>query len=62
MIASTSWRFSMPSIIKVPSFRKLWLHLALLYQEALGSVETFRPYAEPDPGCWEQRARVGEKG
>jgi hypothetical protein len=36
------------------------LQRALLYHDALGSQETFSPYAEPDAGWWEQPARVGE--
>ena len=38
------------NLIDTPAAGSLGLHRALLYQDALGSVETFRPYAEPDPG------------
>ena len=30
------------------------LHRALLYNEALGTVETFRPYAEPESAWWQE--------
>jgi energy-coupling factor transporter ATP-binding protein EcfA2 len=41
------------NLIDTPAAGSLGLHRALLYHDALGSVETFRPYAEPEPGWWE---------
>ena len=35
-----------------PAAGKLGLHRALFYNEALGSMEIFRPYAEPDTAWW----------
>jgi hypothetical protein len=45
------------NLIDSPAAGSLGLHRALLYNEALGSVETFRPYAEPEAGWWEENAR-----
>jgi hypothetical protein len=50
------------NLIDSPAAGSLGLHRALLYNEALGSVETFRPYAEPDAGWWEESARVAVTG
>jgi hypothetical protein len=50
------------NLIDSPAAGSLGLHRALLYNEALGSVETFRPYAEPEAGWWEESARVAETG
>ena len=50
------------NLIDSPAAGSLGLHRALLYNEALGSVETFRPYAEPDAGWWEETARVAVTG
>jgi S-DNA-T family DNA segregation ATPase FtsK/SpoIIIE len=44
------------NLIDSPAAGSLGLHRALLYNEALGTVETFRPYAEPDAGWWEEFA------
>jgi len=41
------------NLIDSPAAGNLGLHRALLYNEALGTLETFRPYAEPDPAWWE---------
>jgi hypothetical protein len=50
------------NLIDSPAAGSLGLHRALLYNEALGSVETFRPYAEPDPGWWLRRRWMTRKG
>jgi energy-coupling factor transporter ATP-binding protein EcfA2 len=42
------------NLIDSPAAGNLGLHRALLYNEALGTLETFRPYAEPDAGWWEE--------
>ena len=44
------------SLIDSSAASGLGLHRALLYNEALGSEETFRPYAEPDSAWWKQGA------
>jgi S-DNA-T family DNA segregation ATPase FtsK/SpoIIIE len=44
------------NLIDSPAAGSLGLHRALLYNEALGTVETFRPYAEPEAGWWEEFA------
>ena len=46
------------SLIDSPKASNLGLHRALFYHEQEGYLETFRPYAMPDPG-WVQR--VAEK-
>ncbi|MCW1915521.1 FtsK/SpoIIIE domain-containing protein [Luteolibacter sp. GHJ8] len=46
------------NLIDSPAAGSLGLHRALLYNEALGTVETFRPYAEPDLAWWEDFARA----
>lgn len=40
------------NLIDSPAAGSLGLHRALLYNEALGAAETFRPYAEPSAGWW----------
>ena len=50
------------NLIDSPAAGSLGLHRALLYNEALGSVETFRPYAEPDAGWWEESVRMAVTG
>ncbi len=40
------------NLIDSPAAGSLGLHRALLYNETQGTVETFRPYAEPDPAWW----------
>jgi hypothetical protein len=37
------------SLIDTPKAAQLGLHRALLHHEAEGTLETFRPYAPPDP-------------
>jgi S-DNA-T family DNA segregation ATPase FtsK/SpoIIIE len=44
------------NLIDSPAAGSLGLHRALLYNEALGTIETFRPYAEPDAAWWEEFA------
>ena len=44
------------NLIDSPAAGSLGLHRALLYNEALGTIETFRPYAEPDAVWWEEFA------
>jgi len=44
------------NLIDSPAAGSLGLHRALLYNEALGTVETFRPYAEPDAAWWAEFA------
>ncbi len=44
------------NLIDSPAAGNLGLHRALLYNEGLGTVETFRPYAEPDESCLQQYA------
>ena len=39
------------SLIDTPRASNLGLHRALLHNEQAGTLETFRPYAEPD-GTW----------
>jgi S-DNA-T family DNA segregation ATPase FtsK/SpoIIIE len=46
------------NLIDSPAAGNLGLHRALLYNEALGTTETFRPYAEPEGGWWEQVAEL----
>ena len=41
------------NLIDSPAATKLGLHRALFYNEHLGTVETFRPYAMPDPVWFE---------
>lgn len=45
------------SLIDAPSASALGLHRALFYNEREGSLETFRPYAQPDNGWIEEIAR-----
>lgn len=44
------------NLIDSPAAGSLGLHRALLYNEGLGTIETFRPYAEPDAAWWEEFA------
>jgi S-DNA-T family DNA segregation ATPase FtsK/SpoIIIE len=44
------------NLIDSPAAGNLGLHRALLYNEALGTVETFRPYAEPEGEWWDDCA------
>jgi hypothetical protein len=46
------------SLIDSPAAATLGLHRALYYNDREGSLETFRPYAQPDPAWW-GRARGG---
>ena len=46
------------NLIDSPAAGNLGLHRALLYNEALGTVETFRPYAEPDATWWAELAET----
>jgi DNA segregation ATPase FtsK/SpoIIIE, S-DNA-T family len=45
------------SLIEAPNASSLGLHRALYYNEREGSLETFRPYAQPDNGWIEEIAR-----
>jgi hypothetical protein len=45
------------SLIDAPAASTLGLHRALLYNDREGSLETFRPYAQPDGGWVEDTAR-----
>jgi hypothetical protein len=45
------------SLIDAPAAATLGLHRALLYNDREGSLETFRPYAQPDGGWVEEVAR-----
>ncbi|HEV2452964.1 MAG TPA: FtsK/SpoIIIE domain-containing protein, partial [Verrucomicrobiae bacterium] len=45
------------SLIDAPNASTLGLHRALFYNEREGSLETFRPYAQPDTGWIEEIAR-----
>ena len=45
------------SLIEAPNASNLGLHRALYYNEREGSLETFRPYAQPDNGWIEEIAR-----
>jgi DNA segregation ATPase FtsK/SpoIIIE, S-DNA-T family len=45
------------SLIEAPNASALGLHRALYYNEREGSLETFRPYAQPDNGWIEEIAR-----
>jgi hypothetical protein len=45
------------SLIEAPNASALGLHRALYYNEREGSLETFRPYAQPDNGWVEEIAR-----
>ena len=45
------------SLIEAPNAAALGLHRALFYNEREGSLETFRPYAQPDNGWIEDIAR-----
>ena len=49
------------SLIDSPKASTLGLHRAILYNESLGQMETFRPYATPDADWIEQAARALEK-
>ncbi|WP_035614899.1 FtsK/SpoIIIE domain-containing protein [Haloferula sp. BvORR071] len=42
------------NLVDSPAASTLGLHRALLYNEALGTIETFRPYAEPDADWWDE--------
>ncbi len=42
------------NLVDSPAASTLGLHRALLYNEALGTIETFRPYAEPDAAWWDE--------
>ena len=42
------------NLIDSPAAGNLGLHRALLYNAALGTVETFRPYAEPESAWWQE--------
>ncbi|MCW1924630.1 FtsK/SpoIIIE domain-containing protein [Luteolibacter arcticus] len=44
------------NLIDSPAAGNLGLHRALLYNEAHGTTETFRPYAEPEGDWWERAA------
>lgn len=44
------------ALIDSPAAGNLGLHRALLYDEAMGSIETFRPYARPEPGMLRSEA------
>jgi len=44
------------SMIDAPNAAALGLHRALFYNEREGSLETFRPYAQPDSGWIEEIA------
>jgi len=50
------------SLIDAPAAATLGLHRALFYNDREGSLETFRPYAQPDPAWLEQVARRSEVG
>jgi S-DNA-T family DNA segregation ATPase FtsK/SpoIIIE len=45
------------SLIDAPNASMLGLHRAIFYNEREGSLETFRPYAQPDDGWVEELAR-----
>jgi hypothetical protein len=45
------------SLIDAPNASTLGLHRALFYNEREGSLETFRPYAQPDNGWFEETRR-----
>ncbi len=45
------------SLIDAPNASALGLHRAIFYNEREGSLETFRPYAQPDNGWIEEIAR-----
>ncbi|MGH7980111.1 MAG: FtsK/SpoIIIE domain-containing protein, partial [Limisphaerales bacterium] len=45
------------SLIDAPNASALGLHRAIFYNEREGSLETFRPYAQPDNGWLEEIAR-----
>ncbi|WP_367872042.1 FtsK/SpoIIIE domain-containing protein [Luteolibacter sp. Populi] len=42
------------NLVDSPAASTLGMHRALLYNEALGTLETFRPYAEPDAAWWDE--------
>jgi hypothetical protein len=42
------------SLIDAPSASTLGLHRALLYNDREGSLETFRPYAQPGDDWFEE--------
>ena len=44
------------NLIDSPAASSLGLHRALLYNEAMGVMETFRPYAEPGADWWAEFA------
>jgi DNA segregation ATPase FtsK/SpoIIIE, S-DNA-T family len=46
------------NLIDSPAAGSLGLHRALLYNEGMGMMETFRPYAEPDTAWWERFAKA----
>ena len=46
------------NLIDSPAAGSLGLHRALLYNEGMGTMETFRPYAEPDTAWWERFAKA----
>ena len=46
------------SLIDSPAAGSLGLHRALLYNDALGTTETFRPYAEPGVDWWAEFAET----
>jgi hypothetical protein len=46
------------SLIDAPAASTLGLHRALLYNDREGSLETFRPYAQPDGGWVEEATRA----
>jgi hypothetical protein len=46
------------SLIDSPAAGSLGLHRALLYNDALGTTETFRPYAEPGADWWAEFAET----
>ena len=45
------------SLVDSPNASNLGLHRALFYNEHAGSLETFRPYARPDPEWIDEAAR-----
>ncbi|MEK7952526.1 FtsK/SpoIIIE domain-containing protein [Luteolibacter sp. Y139] len=50
------------NLIDSPAAGNLGLHRALLYNEAHGTTETFRPYAEPEGDWWEKAAEQMKAG
>ena len=47
------------NLIDSPAATRLGLHRALFYNEHLGTLETFRPYATPDEAWFEEISRGG---